>query len=341
MLPLLALLSACTDPADTDSRDTGPAVVDTADTDPSDSGDTDDTDTAGTDDTDTAGSETGDTDTAAVVTPPPPCGAWGEPRDMGFVLDPELEEISGVAPSTQNPGVLWVLEDHAGAPVLYALDFAGNSLGSLTLDGVENVDWEAIAIGPCDEGSCLWVGDIGDNDNIRTDIALLRVREPEVGWGGGLAASATPTRFPIAYPDGISQNAEALALTPDGTPVIFTKRIDGLSEVFALDTLVPDTQTTLRLIGQITTRDADTGGLATSADIWPDGSRLLLRTYDHALEYDLGTRGIEGVATAPRAEIPMSNVMHVESVAYDTVQRGYWQIPEAVNAPIAFTPCTD
>jgi hypothetical protein len=343
-MSLLALvLAGCTG---TSTVAAGPGPLPVTDTDTDANADTDtgagDTDTAPDTDTDTGVPDSGDSDSAPVVVPPPaPCDSWGTPRDMGLVEDTALQEISSVEPSTLNPGVLWVLEDHGGEAMLYALDTAGHSLGTITIEGATDIDWEAMALGECDEGWCLWIGDTGDNDYVRTDISLLRVPEPKVSLAGGFALTEAPTRFPIAYPDGVSQNAEALALTPEGRPVIVTKRSDGTSQVYILDALVADVPMTLRLLGTISTRDTESGGFATSADIWPDGSRMLLRTYDHAWEYELGEAGIEQVATAPRIAMPFSDVIHVESVAYDPVLRGYWQIPEAVHAPIAFTPCAD
>ncbi len=334
MVPLLVLL-ACTGPsplvkgAPGDPDSGKPGVSDTAGPAP-DSGDT-----------------ATDADTAVAPVVPAPCAAWGAPRDVGILGDAERNEVSGVAPSTLNAGVFWILEDHGNAPAFYAIDLIGAPLGTLTLEGVENVDWEAIALGPCAPsssslGTCLWAADVGDNASVRAEVALYRVPEPEVGWGGGLDATVAAERFPLVYPDG-AVNVEALVLLPDGRPVLLSKRGDGVSEVYVVDTLTPEVVATPRYVGRFGTRTEgiETGGYVTSADLWPDGSRLLVRTYDAAWELDLGDGGVEGILDAPRIPLPFTGERQVEAVAYDVVLGGYWQIPEAANAPMSFVPCLD
>jgi hypothetical protein len=348
MWTLLAL--ACTGaPAPGDGTPVDTAAGD--DTAPVDTDPAADTDSAG--DTDT-GSDTDvdpDTDpdsgdTADTATPGPaypvPCDSWGVPRDVGTIADLDHEEISGVAPSLANPGVLWILEDHGNDPAFYAIDLTGASLGTVTLEGVENVDWEAIALGPCGDTTCLWAADTGDNLSERPDVTLYRVPEPAVGWGGGLDLTVVPDVFPLVYSEG-PQNVEAVALTPEGLPAFFTKRGDGTSFVYVVDALVPDVVTAPRRVATLSTRvgEEETGGVVTSADLWPDGSRLLLRTYDAAWEFDLGALGIEAAGTAARTALPHADERQVEAVAYDTEIGGYWQIPEGVEAPVTFVPCLD
>ncbi len=315
-------------------------------------------DTAGKRDSsgvDTAPDETGDTappdtaetgDTTGTEPPPPPCTTWAAPVEVGTLDDAERDEVSGVAASARHPGVLWLHVDHGGDAALYAVDATGGSLGALTLDGVENVDWEALAIGPCDAadpdgGDCLWVADVGDNRLERDEVVLYRVPEPEVG-ADGLETTVTPDRFPLVYAEG-PRNVEAMFLAPDGSPVLLTKQGSGDSEVYVVDATEPDVPTAPRLVGAFPTRPegVEEGGFVTSADLWPDGTRLLVRTYERTWELDLGESGVEGIAEATPLDVPFAAVPHVEAIAYDPALRGYWQVPEAVNAGIVFVACLD
>ena len=79
-----------------------------------------------------------------------------------LVQVPGLSEASGLALSRRVPGRLWTHND-SGEPVVVALDARGSVTGRIRLMGAAVEDWEAIAVGPCGTGSCLHVGDIGDN----------------------------------------------------------------------------------------------------------------------------------------------------------------------------------
>lgn len=130
---------------------------------------------------------------------------------------PELPEASGLAVSRRVAGRLWSHND-SGQPVLYALDTRGAVTVRLRLTGATVEDWEAMAVGPCPTGSCLYVADIGDNDAERSRITIYRVQEPS----GAEASIAVTDVFHATYPDG-AHDAETLLVTPDGALFIVTK----------------------------------------------------------------------------------------------------------------------
>jgi hypothetical protein len=134
---------------------------------------------------------------------------------------PELPEGSGVAASRRTPGLFWAHND-SGQPVLVALDSKGTVRGRIRITGARVDDWEAVAVGPCDAGSCIYIGDIGDNNAMRHDVTIYRVPEP--AETSGSAGGADALRF--RYPDG-AHDAEALLVTPKGDILIVTKGDSG------------------------------------------------------------------------------------------------------------------
>jgi hypothetical protein len=342
-LLVVTWIAACTAPA---AVETKPAPDDTAapDTRPTETGEPDSGETGAppddsgeTGDSSRGPDDTGDTGDDPVPVPAP-CEEWGMPVTTGALADEDLNEVSGVAPSVLNPGVLWVHEDHGGPTVLTAVDELGNTLGTLTLEGVENGDWEAMALAPCEWGQCLWIADMGDNASERDDLSLLRVPEPIVVEG--LDETATPDVFPVTYGDGFRHNVEAFALLPDGRAVVVTKRFDHTAAVFVLP-VGSDVFEGVAVMTTGETEDDDAADAVTSADLWPDGTRMLLRTYGVVTEIDLTDAGLDGIADAPRKTLPYAPVVHTEAVAYDAERRGYWQIPEGIGAPIDFVGCLD
>jgi hypothetical protein len=133
-----------------------------------------------------------------------------------IVRIPELPEGSGVAVSRRSPGRLWAHND-SGEAVLVALDARGSVTGRVRVSGVKVDDWEAVAVGPCPGGSCIYIADIGDNDAERKRVTIYRVPEPSSE--GSVAVTDT---FHATYPDG-AHDAETLLVAPDGGLFIVTK----------------------------------------------------------------------------------------------------------------------
>jgi len=131
------------------------------------------------------------------------------------------------------------------------------------------------------------VADIGDNDSIRRTVALWRI-PPDGG---------PPVIYRLTYPDG-AHDAEALLFAADGTPVIVTKELASVSGVYQAERAPePDTAdgVPLRRVGDfrpvLTGDPADLTRIAqvlvTGAAVSPDRTRVALRTYTAAYEWDV------------------------------------------------------
>ena len=190
-----------------------------------------------------------------------------------------VPEASGLAVSRRVPGRLWTHND-SGEPVLFALDERGSVTGQLRISGATVEDWEAIASARCDAGSCLYIGDIGDNDTKRDHITVYRVPEPE----GSANTSAAAEAFHGTYPDG-PHDAEALLVAPDGRIYIVTK---GNTGPIALYRFPSDLRagSTMRLerVGNAAEHSPDRDSRITDGAISPDGRWAVLRS-QHTLTF--------------------------------------------------------
>jgi hypothetical protein len=191
-------------------------------------------------------------------------------------LPDRIDEASGITVSRLHDGVFWVHNDSEGTPALYAIDAAGSLLAEIDLPGVgSQSDWEDIATGPCPAGSCLYIGDIGDNLHDRDDRAILRLPEPAPRSG----AVDFVERFPFRYPDG-PRDAEAMFVLPDTSVFIITKGRDGAVTVFRYPApLRADERVTLVPVQELTEGLVQLPELVTGADALPDGSLVAVRTY--------------------------------------------------------------
>lgn len=295
------------------------------------------------DDTQDSSEDSSPDSTDATAPPVPACAAYGPSAQLGTVVDETLNEISGIAVSRRNPEVLWVHEDHGGLNEIYALDHTGASLGKVVLEGVENNDWEDLAVGVCGDSTCVYVGETGDNDFDRTFHAVYRFPEPEVPLTGGLELAVIPETFAYTWPDGGFHDAEALAVLADGTPVIFTKEFSLETSTAHRFPVLDSAQTVVLIEGATfsTGESGDGGGAATTAaDLWPDDSHLLLRTYAHIWDFSTGG-SLDSLADAPRAEWHTGSERQGEAMAFDPPARGFWTVGEGVSSPLWFTGCGD
>lgn len=157
-----------------------------------------------------------------VLAPPP---TWTRPP-VAFT-DPALGESSALVASRAHPGVLWTLNDSDNPPELFAVDTAGQVLARIPVAGTENRDWEALALGPCPGRgreplqTCLYIGDIGDNNRVRGHVVIYRVPEPIPGRD----SVATPLDSLVTtYSDG-PRDAESMVVDPLGQIWVISKEL--------------------------------------------------------------------------------------------------------------------
>jgi hypothetical protein len=189
--------------------------------------------------------------------------------------DPRILESSGLALSRRHPAVLWTHNDSGGGPQLYAVGSDGRTLATLTLAGAEARDWEAMAAGRDDRGRpALFVGDIGDNQDLWPEVAVYRVAEP-----ARLRDATVPaTRYRMRYADG-PRNAEALLVDPRSNRLyVATKDPEGGGLYRAPARLRTDQVNLLHRVARVPP-------LVTDGAFAPDGRGYVLRDYQGAYVY--------------------------------------------------------
>lgn len=265
------------------------------------------------------------------------CADYGTPSAVGSLPAP-LAETSGLAASRKNPGVLYAHNDSGDTARIFALDDKGGALGEITIGGASAVDWEDIAVGPCNGGSCVWIGDVGDNDENRTDYALYAIDEPELGGKPFAKTTIHARRYPFSYPDG-KWNCESLLVHPTtGEIFLVTKKATIEAGVYRFPAnLTPDTPVVLEKVG---VAKGTMGSLVTGGDISPCGDRILLRTYLSLLEYRIPSSGTvaSALGSEPRS-VPVASEPQGEAVAFGADGRGYFTAPEGAGASLSFTGC--
>jgi hypothetical protein len=97
---------------------------------------------------------------------------------IGRINHPRITESSGIVASRQYPGVFWTHNDGGGfkKQILYGIKREGKFVAEFRVGGVLLHDWEDIAI---DSEGHLFVGDIGNNNGLRKQLAVYEIDEPD------------------------------------------------------------------------------------------------------------------------------------------------------------------
>ncbi|MBT8227202.1 MAG: hypothetical protein HKP61_17935 [Dactylosporangium sp.] len=184
-------------------------------------------------------------------------------------------------------------------------------------------------IGQASDGT-LWIADTGDNPplsggsgNRRRTIAL---------WSVAPGSGHRPVIHRFTYPDP-PHDAEALLISGDGTPIIITKQNEVDKFGTASGLYVPaapiqnnnSTGVALKLVGEFKPPSTDTPsplpvlgrGLITGGATSPDKTRVVLRTYTDAFEWDVPDGDIvKAITTGTPRVTPLPNEAQGESIAY-------------------------
>lgn len=97
----------------------------------------------------------------------------------GTITEQNLTEVSGIVTSSVNPGMFWTHNDSGDEPNLYLISKEGDVKMTVTLNGIKNKDWEDIALVNSENGSFIYVGDIGDNLGRRKKLFIHKLEEPK------------------------------------------------------------------------------------------------------------------------------------------------------------------
>lgn len=254
-----------------------------------------------------------------------------------------LVEASGMIASREHPRVLYAHNDSGDTARVFAFDDDGVALATLAIDGATNVDWEDIDIGPCTAGTCIYVGDIGDNNLVRDLKTIYRFAEPALtpGTPVGAMTIAGAEAFPFAYPDGM-HNAETLLVHPiTGDIYVVTKEAIGVaSTVYKFPQ--PLTAGVTATLTKVVTLPFPTGNQpdVSGGNIDPCGTSVLLRLGSAALfiQEPTGADFDTAFSAQPRA-LPIANEANGEAITWDATGAGYFTISEGTNAPLHRVAC--
>ena len=282
-------------------------------------------------------------------------GAFGNAVFRGYLEDPVLEEVSGLAVSHRDRDLLWAVNDSGAEPRLHALGRDGRNRGSARIEGVYNRDWEGLVSIEHDGKAYLVAGEIGDNLGGRDEIFFFGVEEPELVGERFPEGFSIPLAFRVTaqYEDG-ARDAEAFDFDAANRRfLVLSKRIDPpqIYEI-PLASLLGEQSSEARRVGLIdripgpTAREIEESGYGgrfrsqpTALDLAADGSRAVILTYGDAYEFvrEPGESWEATLAKTPR-RISLPPLDQSEAAALDPVDGTLWVTSERRPSPLFRLP---
>jgi hypothetical protein len=258
-----------------------------------------------------------------------------------------INESSGIVASSRSDDVFFTHNDSGDKARVFAIDRSCRLLATVNISNASAVDWEDIARGPGAGGAqAIFIGDIGDNDRVRSSVTVYEITEPSVNTAKTeVTLSARATAHKLTYEDG-PHDAETLLVEPkSGRIFVVTKVPDGKSGVYVAQGTV---------LHKVATVDFDAmasgpslgqspialfgGNLATGGDVTPDGSRVVIRTYAEAFEWQTQGGDLAGAFTRTPDRVALPNEKQGEAIAYTRDGKDLVATSEGEQAPLDAVP---
>ena len=217
---------------------------------------------------------------------------YGSPATIATIQHKSVSESSGLVASRRTPGVYWTHNDSGDGPFIYAFDGKGEAAGVFRVTGAQARDWEDMGAGPGPQSgtSYLYIGDIGDNNEVRSELVVYRVAEPELTPANRRSTKTRPAvtvaveAIRLQYPDG-KHDSETLLVHPVSGNIYIVTKVPLVNPV-VYEAAAPFTAgrvVAMRRIGEIRVPSLF-GGVLTGGSVSPDGRRVAFCDYFQGYE---------------------------------------------------------
>jgi len=252
------------------------------------------------------------------------------PEIKGIIENDELTEISGIVMSRKNKGQFWVHNDSGGDAAVYAINSKGEHVTKVTLQSIQNRDWEDIAIWMDQDKYRIVIADIGDNDKKYSSINLYVFEEPNTLSNEKKLIPFSEIKVKkLVYKNG-PRDAEAIFIKENNAYII-TKN-DTTAQLHKFDLMLSGRQTG-KIIGNFNVI-ADEASLRniTSADFFSDN--LILRNYESVFELS-PFRNLQDINQSLKNLKSVDNYLRSlepqgEAICFDIYSNGFYTVSEEI-----------
>ena len=250
---------------------------------------------------------------------------FSEGISKGQVDNPSIDEASGLAASRSNPGFLWTHNDSGDSARIFLIDSLGKYKASVYLEGVNNRDWEDIAVGPGPDStkSYIYLGEIGDNDAIYEFKYIYRFIEPMISQIENKISVLKFDSIKFTLPGG-PRDTEALMIDPQTNDLyLFSKREHAIN-LYKLSYPYSTTET----VSAEEVLSALPFSRIVAADFSADGNEILIKSYTQVFYWKRKNEPVSELLKKEAIILPYTVEPQGESIAFSYDGKGYYTISE-------------
>jgi hypothetical protein len=252
---------------------------------------------------------------------------FSAPKSLAELTNKKLEEVSGIAASASNRGLLWAHNDSGNPAVIYLLDESLNIRLSCKMAGIKNRDWEDITVGPGpEEGkNYVYIGEIGDNNARSRYKYLYRFEEPVLG---DQKNEMTITEFDtlVFELEGENKDTESIMIHPETKDIYLISKREKPVYLYQLkypqntgDTLTAKKLTSLPLTQIV------------SAAISPDSNEIIMKNYDNIYYWEIKDKSVSEALQEKPQVLKYTEEPQGEAITFSRDGKGFYTLSEKIK----------
>ncbi|WP_374144805.1 hypothetical protein AB2S62_06350 [Vibrio sp. NTOU-M3] len=267
-----------------------------------------------------------------------------------YITQENMGELSGIALSKRNPGVIWVGNDNGNTAELFAINAKGERIVTLEQINGAHDDWEDLAIFEHDGKSYIMIADVGDNGSQRPLSFFSIIEEPdlsEVELGGRITVKpAWVSSFSF---EDRPRDCEAVAIDSVNNKILLLSKRTESQILYELPlTFERSWRMVAKRLGEITPLPepekqsyrlidlANYTNKPTSMDISEDGLSAVVLTYGDAFIFKKDTPEQDWLSTlnSQPERIPLPVLKQGEAIAFGEKAEHVFITSEKLPAPL-------
>lgn len=246
-------------------------------------------------------------------------------KSLGQVVK-RLEEASGLVESIAQPNHFWTLNDSGHPAEVFLIDTNAQIKLVCKLKGIENRDFEdiALAIDPRDGKRYVYAADIGDNLEKFKVKLIYRFEEPTLATG----AEMTITKFDtikVVLEDRV-RDTEAIMIEPKTNDLYLVSKREDSVRLYQVK--YPFTRDTLTAIWVAILPFHK----IVAASISADGNEVLMKDYDRVYYWKASNNlDLEKLLMTKPIELAYERERQGEAICWARDGKGFYTLSEAVR----------